>query len=203
MNGTVSIPERSANRAVQADGANPLSAAPDKSSSLQAARSLQAIARNLENFLVAQFRQLDELMASRPAPSSSEGSSDVLRAELQRQQAAWERQKNEEFQRIEQERDLLGEAWTRVEAEQRRILAEDALRRAQASNVRELPAGGPARELAAVPTEHAENSRPTDANSSRALDITRDTVLRESALVEYEQLKSDVQRHARRVRQAR
>jgi hypothetical protein len=197
MIGTGSTSERSGNRGNQPDGTGAPTGTADNSVSLQAAYKLESLAKSVEGFLVEQFRQLDALVAARPALTASGSSSDAPKAELQRQQAAWERLKAEEHQRIEQERDLLGEAWTRVEAEQRRILAEEALRRAQANT---------AREAAAAPHEAADN--PQDSvvarreESSAARRAIRDTISRESALVEYEQLKNDVQKHARRLRRA-
>jgi hypothetical protein len=199
MIGTASTSDRNANCGLPPDGTGAAAVAGENSVTLQTAYKLESMAKSVESFLVEQFRQLDALVAARPAPAASGSSSDVQRAELQRQQAAWERLKAEEYQRIEQERDLLGEAWTRVEAEQRRLLAEDALRRAQATTAREAAAAAP-QGAAEQPDDQSIVSRREESGAARR--AIRDTISRESALVEYEQLKNDVQKYARRLRRA-
>jgi hypothetical protein len=179
-----------------------VSGATAKSAMLQAARKLERLAKKVESSLVEQFRQLDDLLAQEPRPANLDNSRESERIEFVQRQAAWERQKDEEFQRIEQERTQLGEAWAHLETEQRRVLAEDALRRAQATATRDS-AVGRAHELTDEPPDATSRSAGNGAAGRRGSTPTREIVSRESVLVEYEQLKSDVQKHARRLRRAR
>lgn len=168
----------------------------------RAAGELERLAKRVESSLIEQFREFELLLARNPGSDGENDAREQELAEFARRRSAWELQRGEEVSRIERERAQLGEAWARLEAEQRRILAEDALRRAQASSAREAnvsrahdtSADAVVRIGPAVWSETATQPSPASA---------RETVSRDSVMGEYEQLKSDVQKHARRLRRSR
>jgi hypothetical protein len=199
MHVIASTSDRTSISAPGVDLAEGLAAAPPKSVWLQAAGRLEELARKVEQTLAEQFRILDELLANQPRFASANGVQEAERAEFTRRQTAWERQRNEDLFRIEQERHQLSGAWVQLEAEQRRLLAEEALIRARANAA---PQAAPSDEVQEEPAT-VLRAPSSDATPRAAYGSPRDQVSRESVLVEYEQLKSDVQRHARRLRRAR
>jgi hypothetical protein len=198
MSGTTSTSDRVANFGTAADTAdNPATSTPGNSV-LQAARRLERLTKSVESSLAEQFRQLDELLAHTPNHGADE-SREAARSEFAQKRSAWERERSEEYVKIERERNQLGDAWARVEAEQRRLMAEEALLKAQANAAPERGSGR-ARETAETP--NAPGTAEAEAAQAEAK-AARDNAARQTVLVEYEQLKSDVQKHARRLRRAR
>src|SRR5262245_44858130 len=96
----------------------------------RAAGELERLAKRVESSLVEQFREFESLLARNPGSDieDDDGRREQELEEFVRRRSAWELQRGEEVSRIERERAQLGEAWARLEAEQRRILAEDAIR---------------------------------------------------------------------------
>lgn len=161
---------------------------------MDAGRRLYRLARSIEDFLIEQSRQLDAILDRCQTAATLEQATQTNQAEFALQQTAWERRKNEDLQLIEQERTKLGQEWVRLEAEQRRLLAEEALRRTQASTIHKAPVARPP-----VMSGETAEAKATPSNREETSPIgSAPAPTRGAILVEYEQLRSDVQKHARR-----
>jgi hypothetical protein len=202
MNATASTTDRAASLGTTAELADSLGSSAPDSGVLQAARRLERLAKHVESSLAEQFRQLDELLTQTPPPPRAEEVQDGARSEFAQKRTAWERERSEEFHRIEQERAQLSESWARVEAEQRRLLAEEALLRAQSNANRESRTRR-SQDARAENADQAAGSEAEQDSKQAAAAAARESAMRQTVLVEYEQLKSDVQKHARRMRRAR
>lgn len=168
---------------------------------LHCAATLEALARKIEQFLDGQFRRLEQVLEQCRRAALDTEAAGASQNDLDSERAAWQRQRDEEIRRIEQERARLAEAWERVEADQRALAAQSrSTRQRRAAGLAISPNGGhdehrasPERER---PTKEPGKSRPADADydSSQSLD----ELVRQSVITQFQQLKNDVRKHAQR-----
>ena len=160
-------------------------------------RRLYILARKLELFLGEQAERLSGTL--RQCQGVTESSARIQRemAALENHRLAWERKRAEEMRLLEQERDLLTQAWESVEDEQRRLLAERSLlpaAPASASPKRASPAGG----RAGGETESSADADQLCDSTGILLD-ENDTVeerMDPNVTVQFEKVKNDVRRHS-------
>ena len=88
------------------------------------ARRLRALTRRYEDFFKLQYQRLDKHMT---VQKELIGQSDVIRRmmdDFEQQKKDWEQQREAELERISQAGDKLMNAWTELENQQRKLLAD-------------------------------------------------------------------------------
>lgn len=166
------------------------------------ARRLQVVVDRVETFLAAQLDRLERVLEQCEHGAAEQETADRLRRELQEQRRQWEQERLEEMGKIKQAGAQLTEAWDRLEAEQRRLLAErESLRSAPGGG--HAQAAGPA-DGTAMPTESpgaTARGNPPPNGPGRSEGTAQDAVSPEAARLQFQQLKREVRRHARGNRQ--
>ena len=169
---------------------------------LESARRVEQVSREINEFLIAQFEVLERELRVRHSERTTREPSAIDAHELAQQRAQWEREKRTTIEQLESDRACLTEAWERLEAEQRKLLADrSACERAQSVPVTTAAAGYggvaaqtvPPHALAAAQVAPAPQLVPDQAASE---DLEK--AVRESVLMQFQQLKNDVRSHARR-----
>jgi len=124
------------------------------------------------------------------APSAAAGDSTLARQveEFRQEREDWELHRQQELERLRSEGQLLAEAWQRLEAEERNLLAERELLRRGAGN-------GPQSPLSpnAGPSLTRGVASPARETSHAAGDVHDHT-----AWLQFQQLRREIQRYGRR-----
>jgi hypothetical protein len=136
-----------------------------------AAQRLSALLDRVEEFATLQFRRLELTIQMLEAPSGKQASPQQSHVEQRMQ--LWEEECSAERRRLQQEGQLLIRAWKDLEDEQRRLLGWRE----------SLGAGG------SVPCD-STNHGPRSAEEMQAVE--------EMALSQFQKLRREIQRHARR-----
>jgi hypothetical protein len=158
------------------------------------AQRLQKLAAKVEQFLGEQCARLDEATRGLAQAASAGSNPRSLAQDFERQRAAWELERSAELRQIEEQRNLLSEAWSRLESEQRRLLV-------QRNSLRlESAMGGTARrdEVSSAPvaaTSPADSAQLRVGESGGATLTEQD---RRAVMMQFQQMKSDVRKYAQR-----
>ena len=151
-----------------------------------AVSKLSAIADDMESFLIQQTGRLEAQLAIVEDASAAQAGLERLVEEFEHQREEWELQRQAEQSRLQQEGAALGEAWDRLEQEQRQLFAErERIRHGKpnASSQAQIPAAGTANahtDNAAAASEQPVNDQPKT----------------ETNWWQLEQLRLEIQKHA-------
>jgi len=139
------------------------------------AQKLIALLDRIEDFTTQQFRRLEMMI---DLLENSSGENDSLReTQVEQWRLQWEEERSAEQRRMQQEGQLLIRAWKEIEDEQRRLLGMRESLTAQH----------------AIPCESVKQ----DQRSAETINDAE-----EMALSQFQKLRRDIQRHARRGRSA-
>ncbi len=139
------------------------------------AQKLIALLDRIEDFTTQQFRRLEMMI---DLLENSSGEDDSLReTQVERWRLQWEEERSAEQRRMQQEGQLLIRAWKEIEDEQRRLLG-----------MRE-----------SLTAQHAISCESVKQDQ-RSAETINDA--EEMALSQFQKLRRDIQRHARRGRSA-
>jgi hypothetical protein len=136
-----------------------------------AAQRLMALLDRIEEFATLQFRRLEMTIQTLEASSGEHAS--PQEAQVEQWTKLWEEERSAERRRLQQEGQLLIRAWKELEDEQRRLLG--------------------LRESLAV-----HGSMPSDSANHGSRSAEEPQGVAEMALSQFQQLRREIQRHARR-----
>lgn len=175
---------------------------PRRGKLLELAHRLEDLGRRVEGFIDEQLEQLEQaslLVQSQPQQSGATTTED-----LQQHREAWEREQRDEIRKIEEDRRALADAWVRLEAEQRQAISKRDAKRDTARRVsdvgdseeseQEADAGLPSRATGRKKLKAADES---GGNGRQAMDAST----RQAMMRQFQQLRSDVRKHAQRRQQ--
>ncbi|MFW6125307.1 MAG: hypothetical protein ACOC46_04095 [Pirellulales bacterium] len=157
------------------------------------ASRLQRLARDVAAYLGEQLERLESALDQLDRAPSGEPADAAARHELEAQRAEWERTRRAELRQIEQDADLLADAWRRLEAEQRQLLGKGAESGRASAPADHDDAGRPVRNGARG--QHGRHDDPSDREPDS---YGVDRAVRDSVIRQFEQLRGDVRRHAGR-----
>jgi hypothetical protein len=139
------------------------------------AQKLKALAERLEVVLQQQARRFDDAFVPGGDVPHDPKSLKQLMTEFERDRLRWEQQQEQELERIRHDSALLTDAWLKLEAEQRRLLAERQALQVGATNF-----ALPRSVLAVCSGDAAPCAAPTSAT--------------ELSVLEFQQLKREMSR---------
>lgn len=160
--------------------------------SAEAARRVEAVAGRVDQFFRLQFERLERVIAECRDVLQREDRIRQLQSELERERDRRHRDYERDKGRIREESRLLREAWDRLEAEQRRLLAR-----------RPTPAEGSSQaqtgsmESGAMQPGRTEG-QPAVSSEGDTQSEQRSAGAKQATLVEFQQLKREIRKHARR-----
>jgi hypothetical protein len=174
-------------------GSSPAGSSAHRGRSEETASQLRALADRLEAFALDQLDRLESIAGRCREVLADEESIRAKMHELQHCREAWESGQQSESERLKSEALRLEAAWALLEAEQRRLLmlqgASAALVAASARPV--MPVNQPA---TSGNISNSDSGSPTLTPDNAPADL--DAYSHDAALLQFQQLRRDVQRHA-------
>lgn len=164
--------------------------APASAKVVELARRIEQISREVNEFLMARFEALEHALGRRHTDGAQRESSQRDTEALSQQRAQWEQEKRADVKKLEADRVSLAEAWERMEAEQRKLLIDRAACE-RVPAMAETPGtnGNATAEVAPVASQVVP---------AKSVNEDLEKAVRESVLMQFQQLKNDVRSHARR-----
>jgi hypothetical protein len=189
--------QRSGQHTTSGPGAQATARAPRRGKLLELARRLEDLGRRVEGFIDEQLVHLERagaLLQSQPEQQRASPE------DVERLRDAWEREHREDIRKIDEDRRLLAEAWVRLEAEQRQVVAaRDTKRDVPRSTRHENESGDDSAN---------EAPRPVSQKKKKTADETKengrppmDPSMRQAMMRQFQQLRSDVRKYAQRRQQ--
>jgi hypothetical protein len=169
---------------------------------LESARRVERVSGEISEFVAARFEALEQALYRQRNDLAARASCQADSEQFARQRAQWEREQREALEKLEAEHARLTEAWGRLEAEQRKLLTDRAACERGAARTSSAPAAGHVGAEVALPSPHTAASQPPAAPATivpdQASNQELERAVRESVLMQFQQLKNDVRSHARR-----
>lgn len=162
------------------------------------ANRLRDIAERIEGFLAEQIGRLEETMEGAPDAPPPVHMARRTTQYVEEERRRWETEKQRERERIQSDGVRLAEAWQRVEMEQRRLLAQRSAMGSSPVESREPPLapGDSAADLDAVSPVARQHHGPAAADLVPVMD--EPPLTPESAILQFQQLRREMQQHSRR-----
>lgn len=174
---------------------------PRRGKLLELAHRLEDLGRRVEGFIDEQLEHLEQ--AGTVLQQQAQQTPATSPEELERHREAWQREQRDEIRQIEEDRRVLAEAWIRLESEQRQVLA-------QRDTMRDTPrrASEEIEEDSSEPAATNETSRSRSRKKQKSRDENKengrpamDASTRQAMMRQFQQLRSDVRKHAQRRQQ--
>jgi hypothetical protein len=151
-------------------------------------RQLVRIIEQMQEFIEEQLSRWDSVVDSAEETISMHAQASRLLKQARSERANWDREHGERIAKLQAESELLEQAWKRIETEDRRLAAKDAIA-ANAHN-----------SAASLHTPNRSPAAPQAAESSKEdqdLDATQDRLV---AVQEFVKLSVEIANHAKRTR---
>lgn len=148
----------------------------------ESGESLNAIARDMESFLLEQIRRIEREIDGVSAVAVAPSDTDAANAQLTVEREQWEAQRLEETARLRDEAALLLDAWQQLEAQKRQLLAE-----------REMMRRGVG--VSKVASAHSTSDGELDERE-RGVKPTTSAQNDSSAWVQFQRLRREIQTHS-------
>lgn len=176
--------------------------APASAKVVELARRVEQISHEINEFLMARFEALEHALRRRNADQAQRESSQRDAEALSHQRAQWEQEKRADVKKLEADRVSLAEAWERLETEQRKLLIDRAACERVPAMAETPGTSGNATTEVAPAAPHAVASQvamsPSQVAHAKSANEDLEKAVRESVLMQFQQLKNDVRSHARR-----
>ncbi|MBT4866149.1 MAG: hypothetical protein HON53_13685 [Planctomycetaceae bacterium] len=170
----------------------------DLSDDAEIVRGLRGLAADIDEFVALQNTRLQQVLDASAGGCELPGDIDSRRSELESRERELEQRQREALEHVEFECEQLTTAWDRLEEQQRQLLAQGA------------GAAAPANSPQSSPSSPSISTAPMSSLPGSDIDLIGDVGLpaanpasvqpwsREPAAQQFQQMKREIRRHARR-----
>ena len=150
-------------------------------------RQLERIIDDMQAFIDQQLLRWESFVDYADEAEATRAEAERLRQEVELEKSNWEAERNERLAALVSESELLEQAWQRIESEERRLAAKEAIGERTYGSAPATPLHAPAPHPTAEPTPGKDEE----------LDNSQDRI---AAVQEFRKLSMEIANHAKRKR---